>query len=175
MLGYIYVGNDSVNFARAREMDSADCSALPDERSLVFGNRRRNGLSDELLHRTKLRGADFKAIAASQAYVLINDMDLVLPTDDPLFRAFPEADHAGLAKFRIDIIRDDFAKQSVDLIEGVELAVVFFFLETCRQLFPFHLLDVGDETSRPLRAWLSFPFHRCLHLSPAGPSSSASR
>ena len=83
---------------------------LSDDRSFFFRKRRRNRPARNLRHRTKSRGANFKASSAFYAFLLINDVDLVLGTDNRLYRASLGASHTGLALFRVDIVRDDFAE-----------------------------------------------------------------
>ena len=84
--------------------------ALSDYSSFFFRNRRRNRLARNLLHRSKARGANFKASSALDAFVLVNDMDPVLAAYNRLYRASPEASHAGLALVRINIVRDHFTE-----------------------------------------------------------------
>ena len=83
---------------------------LSDYSSFFFRNRRRNRLARNLHHRTKSRWTGFKARSAFNAFLLINDVNLVLGTDNRLHRASLSASHTGLAFFRVDIVRDDFAE-----------------------------------------------------------------
>ena len=80
--------------------------ALSDYGSCFFRDRRRNRLAGNLLHRAEAGRADFKAGSALRAFLLVNDMDLVLAAFNRLGRAFLEATHTGLALVRIDIVRD---------------------------------------------------------------------
>ena len=59
-------------------------------------------------HRVEALGADFIASPAFNAYILVDDMDQILAAPDPIYGAFPEADHAGLALVRIDVVGDYF-------------------------------------------------------------------
>ena len=64
------------------------------------------------MHRTKARGANFKASSALCAFLLVNDMDLFLAAVNRLDRALPKADHTGLALIRVNMVRDQlFAGQ----------------------------------------------------------------
>jgi hypothetical protein len=78
--------------------------ALPDDRSFLFRNGWGHGLADDLLYRSETGRANLIAVAASNTFVLVDDVDLVLAADDPLFRALPEANQAGFAQLRIDVV-----------------------------------------------------------------------
>ena len=79
-------------------------------RSLFFRNWLRNRLAGYLVYRAKSRGTSFKAGSAFYAFVLVNDMDLVLAACNRLYGTFPEANHTGLAFIRINIVGGDFTK-----------------------------------------------------------------
>ena len=78
---------------------------LSDDRSFFFRNRRRNRRTNNLRDCTKFRGTNFKTCSAFYAFLLVNDVDLVLGADNRLCRASLSASHTGLTLFRIDIIR----------------------------------------------------------------------
>ena len=81
--------------------------AFPDDRSLVFGYGRRYRLAGQLLHRGEAGGTYLEAGSAVGAFVLIDDVDLLLGAVDGVFRTGPQADQAGLAFVRIDPVRDE--------------------------------------------------------------------
>ena len=83
---------------------------LSDDSSLFFMNRRRNRLTGNPLHSTKPRGASLKARSAFYAFLLVNHMDLVFAAFNRLHRTSSKANPAGLALFRINIVRGYFAK-----------------------------------------------------------------
>ena len=83
---------------------------LSDDRSFIFRKWRWNRPARNLRHRSKSRGANFKASSAFYAFLLINYMDLVLCAEYRLYRASLRARHTGLTLFRVDIVRDDFTE-----------------------------------------------------------------
>jgi hypothetical protein len=60
-----------------------------------------------VLHRTKARGANFKAGSAFCTLLLVNDMDPVLATINRIRRAFPKASHTGLALLWVNMVRNE--------------------------------------------------------------------
>jgi hypothetical protein len=72
--------------------------------SCLLGDRRRNWLSQNPSYRAKARGTRLKANSTAYAFLLVDDMDLILATYDRLYRAFPKANHAGLALIRVNIV-----------------------------------------------------------------------
>jgi len=77
---------------------------LSDDSPFFFRNRRRNSLTGNLLYSAKFWRARFKARSAFYAFLLVNHMDLVFTACNRLYRASPEANPAGLAFIRIDIV-----------------------------------------------------------------------
>lgn len=74
--------------------------------SFFFWDRRRNRLAGNLRHRAKARGANFKASSALCAFLLVNDMDLVLATYNRLCRTSLSASPTGLALIRVNMVCD---------------------------------------------------------------------
>ena len=72
--------------------------------SCLLGDRRRNWLSQNPFYRAKARGTTLKADSTPYAFLLVDDMDLILATYDRLYGAFPEANHAGLALIWVNIV-----------------------------------------------------------------------
>jgi hypothetical protein len=77
---------------------------LSDYNSCLLGDRRRNWLSKNPFYRAKARGTNLEANSTPYAFLLVDDMNLILATYDRPYRTFPKANHAGLALIWVNIV-----------------------------------------------------------------------
>ncbi len=99
-------------------------SVVSEDGSLFFEHGRRDRPAYKPRDRTKSWGQRSKQVPRLTALLLINDVDLVLATDNRLYRASASAIHSGRAHFQVELVRDCFTNSPVYLNTSEETVVV---------------------------------------------------